>query len=179
GTFAQYSGCLASTSTSRSGRRCRPARFRVVLASSRDFLQGTPEKIYFQGFVCQRLLQSTVFPLQPALIALFCLPFRAIQRSQLITPLVQHRPMHPKLFGQFQNTVAVPHPFHCLLPKSPWILSLSFFHLHSFPMQVSTFCVSQFWGSLQHVKCVRHDVRRCFCGGSGCENVLGAKRELR
>jgi hypothetical protein len=39
------------------GRRCHLARIAALLASSLDFLQGTFEKIHFQGFLGQQTLQ--------------------------------------------------------------------------------------------------------------------------
>jgi hypothetical protein len=55
----------------------------ALLSSSRDFLQGTSEKIYFQRFLCQQPLQL--------FILVFQLPRLPVCRGPLITQVGRAR----------------------------------------------------------------------------------------
>jgi hypothetical protein len=112
----------------------------VVLATSRDSLQCTSEKIYFQSLFRQRLLELTVLPFQPRVSALSFLPLGPIVGRQLIAPLVQHATMHARFFGQFLDVRAIPPslyrpplecsrilPYFSFFPPALLLLEVSFY----------------------------------------------------
>jgi len=125
GTFARYSGCLASASLPGSGRRCRLARACAALATSLDFLQGTFEKIHLQHLVGKHSLQV------PNLLAE--LPDRRLGpaagglRSLLLlpVPVIEHGSVDAQLLGQRRYATAILHPLQCLLAKRLRVFSSS------------------------------------------------------
>src|SRR5688572_1779733 len=112
GTSARYSGCLAWASIPGFPRRRLLARSDVVLASSRDSLQGTFEKIDFQRLLCQQPLQFIDFLLPfPALDSR---RFPARVRFHPFTPLVQQRAINPQFLRKRRHIGAALEPLQSL-----------------------------------------------------------------
>src|SRR6516225_7548589 len=103
-TCARYSGCLAKALLLGSARRFRLASFAALLASSLDFLQGTSEKIHFQGLLGKQPLGYSDVPLPPLAQALRAL--RATCRGLLHSPPVL-APTHQR----FRTSSSAPRPF--------------------------------------------------------------------
>jgi hypothetical protein len=84
---------------------------KVLSTPSPYSLQGMSEKIHFQGFVCERSLQSYDLLAQDQ-FAGACR--RRIRLVQLITPIIKNPATYPELSRKPDDVVARAHPFNGL-----------------------------------------------------------------
>src|SRR5262245_8141530 len=101
GTSARHSGRLAWASTPGFGRRRLLASSAVVLASSRDFLQGTFEKIHFQSLLRKQPLQFFHFSPRSSFPSLRAR--HSLARFHACTPLVEHLSINPQFLRKLRH----------------------------------------------------------------------------
>jgi len=139
------------------GRRCHLARVAALPASSLYFLQGTLEKIHFQGFLGQQSLQ----PMDLLSIGRFmgtrpwCF-FSWLEVIEFGLPLVEAPPAYTQFFRQIANVVGTSHALdsHALkLPRVSLPLHLAVLSLQSVPIPTVSF--------------------------QGCSPFFGAKNQMR